>query len=174
MELDLGPLLPHHVSEIYVGIALMLLIWLVIWKMVVPRFESLYEERANAIQGGMERAERAEAKANAALADYNNQLATAKDEAAQIREAAKAQSAGIVAEARDQAQRENARLTEAANAQIAAERAKAANSLKADVGGLATQLAGKIVGESLEDDARARRTVDRFLDDLESSQAGRS
>lgn len=174
LELDLGPLLPHHVSEIYVGIALMILIWLVVWKMVVPKFEALYEERSNAIQGGMERAERAEAKADAALAEYKNQLASAKEEAAKIREAAKAQGAVIVADAREAAQVESGRITEAAKAQIAAERAKAAQQLKADVGGLATELAGKIVGEALTDDERAKRTVDRFLDDLEASQAGKS
>ena len=37
---------------------------------------------------------------------------------------------------------------------------------------LAVSLAGKVVGESLEDDARARATVDRFIADLESQAAG--
>ena len=39
--------------------------------------------------------------------------------------------------------------------------------LRSEIGGLATTLASRIVGESLEDDERARRTVDRFLADLE-------
>ena len=39
------------------------------------------------------------------------------------------------------------------------------------VGGLATGLAGKIVGESLDDDERARRTVERFIADLEADSA---
>ena len=170
--IDLGPLLPHHFSELVVGIVLMIVIWLVMWKAVVPRFEAMYAERTDAIQGGMERAERAEAAAKAALAEYNDQLATARDEAAKIREAAKTQGATIVAESRDAAQKEAARITQTANAQIEAERTKAMTQLKSDVGGLATQLAGKIVGESLDDDARAKRTVDRFLDDLE--QAGQA
>jgi F-type H+-transporting ATPase subunit b len=38
------------------------------------------------------------------------------------------------------------------------------------VGTLATQLAGRIVGESLEDDERSTRVVDRFLTDLETLQ----
>jgi F-type H+-transporting ATPase subunit b len=45
------------------------------------------------------------------------------------------------------------------------------NQLRAEVGGLATQLAGRIVGESLEDDERARRSVDRFIAELESEPA---
>jgi F-type H+-transporting ATPase subunit b len=34
---------------------------------------------------------------------------------------------------------------------------------------MATGLAGRIVGESLEDEARQRRTVERFIAELESS-----
>ena len=49
-----------------------------------------------------------------------------------------------------------------------AERTAAVSSLLTEIGGLATTLAGRIVGESLDDDARARRTVDRFIADLES------
>ena len=47
------------------------------------------------------------------------------------------------------------------------------NSLRTEVGTLATSLAGKIVGEALNDDARSNRVVDRFLADLEAqSNAG--
>ena len=35
---------------------------------------------------------------------------------------------------------------------------------------MATTLAGRIVGESLEDDERRDRTVERFLSNLESSE----
>ena len=68
---------------------------------------------------------------------------------------------------RTEAQAEARRLTEAANAQIEAERQQALTSLRAEVGALATDLAGRIVGESLQDEARQSRVVDRFLDDLE-------
>jgi len=174
METTFGPLAPHHMSELVVGIVLMLLIFLVMWKVVVPRFEALYAERASAIQGGMDRAEKAQAEAQAALEEYNHQLASAREEAAKIREDAKNQGAQMIAESRDKATREQARIAETAKAQIEAERTAAAQQLRADVGGLATTLAGKIVGESLTDDERARRTVDRFLDELESSTAGQN
>jgi F-type H+-transporting ATPase subunit b len=45
-------------------------------------------------------------------------------------------------------------------------------SLRSEVGTLATTLAGRIVGETLTDDARAARVVDRFLEDLENQSAG--
>ena len=53
-------------------------------------------------------------------------------------------------------------------AQIEAERQQAVTSLRAEVGALATSLAGRIVGESLDDEARQRRVVERFLADLET------
>ena len=68
--------------------------------------------------------------------------------------------------AREQAKAEARRITEAAQAQIEAERQQALISLRTEVGTLATELASRIVGESLTDEARQRRMVDRFLDEL--------
>ena len=78
-EIDLGPLAPHHMSEVIVGIVLMLIIFVIMWKVVVPAFEKMYQERSDKIEGGMQRAARAEAKAEAALADYTEQLKAARE-----------------------------------------------------------------------------------------------
>lgn len=168
-ELDLGPLAPHHPSEIIAGIILMLAVFVIMWKVVVPAFEKMYEERASKIEGGMQRAAAAEAKAEAALAEYNKQLDSAREEAAKIREDAKNSGAQILAEARDKATKESGRILEAGRVQLQAERAQLVHELRGEVGGLATTLAGKILGESLADDERANRTVDRFLAELESA-----
>ena len=172
-EINLGPLAPHHLSEVIVGIILMLLIFLVMWKAIVPAFEKMYAERSNQIEGGIQRAAAAEAKAAAALAEYNDQLASAREEAARIREDAKNSSAQILAEARDKALKESSRIIESGRAQLEAERAQLIRELRDDVGGLATTLAGKIVGEALTDDERANRTVDAFLAELESAGSTR-
>ena len=39
-------------------------------------------------------------------------------------------------------------------------------TLESDVGVLATELAGRIVGEAIQDEGLAHRVIDRFLDDL--------
>lgn len=161
------PLIPA-IPEMIAGVVLFLLVWWAISKFVVPKFEETYAERTAVIAGGIEKAEKAQQEAAAALTEYRAQLATAREEAARIREEAKSQGATIVSEMRSQAQEESARLLASAKAQIEAERAAAVQQLRAEVGGLATQLAGRIVGESLDDDARAQRTVDRFIADLES------
>lgn len=168
MEIDLGPLLPHHFIEVVMGFALLVVIAIFIGKVVVPAFERMYEERTEQIQGGIEKAERAQAEAEAALQEHQQQLNEARQEAARIREDAKNDGARIKAEMRAEAEAEKERIVESARIQMEAERAQVVSQLRAEVGGLATTLAGRIVGESLDDDERARRTVDRFLADLEN------
>lgn len=167
--ISLGPLLPEHIEELIVGVVLFLIIWFVMQKSVVPMFEKTYAERTAAIQGGIEKAEKAQLEASQALDEYKAQLASAREEASRIREEAKTQGAAIIADMRAQAQEESTRLLANAKAQIEAERSAAVGQLRAEVGGLATTLAGRIVGESLDDDERARRTVDRFIAELEAN-----
>lgn len=166
--IDLGPLLPEHLSELLAGVVLFLIVWWVVAKKVVPVFEKTYAERTEEITGGIEKAEAAQAEAAQALAEYKEQLASAREEAARIREEAKTQAATIAADIKQAAQEESARLVASAKAQIDAERAHVVHALRGEIGGLATELAGRIVGESLADDERAERTVERFLAELES------
>jgi len=144
------------------------------YRYVLPKFQAVLDERTAKIEGGIAKAESAQAEAAAQLAEYQQLLADARSEAARIREDARAEGSQILAESRTRAQEEAARIAETAQRQIDAERQQAAVSLRADVGTLATQLASKIVGESLEDEARRSRVVDRFLDDLEASTTAAS
>jgi F-type H+-transporting ATPase subunit b len=166
---ELNPLVPHT-SEIIVGFIAFSLLYLVLRKAVVPKFEKAFTDRTHAIQGGIERAEQAQVEAQRALAQYNEQLSSAREEAQTLREEARVQGAAIVDELRAKAQEEAARITAAAHASIEAERQQAVTSLRNEVGALAVELASKIVGEALEDQARQSRLVDRFLDDLEKSK----
>jgi F-type H+-transporting ATPase subunit b len=142
----------------------------VLRKAVVPKFEKAFTDRTHAIQGGIERAEQAQLEAQRALAQYTEQLSSAREEAQTLREEARVQGAAIVEELRAKAQEEAGRITAAAHASIEAERQQAVTSLRNEVGALAVELASKIVGEALEDQARQSRIVDRFLDDLEKSK----
>lgn len=161
------PLIPHP-AEIIVGLIAFAIIYWLYAKYVVPRMEAMYAERTAAIEGGMEEAQAAQKEAEEAKAKYEAQLSEAHAEAGRIREDARAQGADIVAEARTQAGVEANRITESAHKSIEAERQAAAVSLRSDVGRISTDLAGRIVGESLEDETRQRGIVERFLADLES------
>jgi F-type H+-transporting ATPase subunit b len=171
-EGELNPLIPHPI-EMILSLVVFGLLFLAVRKWVVPTFEKTYADRTTAIEGGLADAERKQAEADERLADLEKRLGEARHEAARIREEAREQGASIVTEMREQAQAEATRIVEHGKTQIEAERQQAVASLRAEVGGLATALAGRIVGESLEDDDRANRVVDRFLEDLETLEASR-
>jgi F-type H+-transporting ATPase subunit b len=166
-----NPLVPNvwEMGVVLVGFAVLLYI---VVKFVVPMFEKTFAERAEAIEGGIAKAEKAQAEASAALEEYKQQLTDARAEANRIREEARAEGAQILADLKAKAAAESARITEQAHAAIESERQAAVVSLRSEVGTLATTLAGRIVGEALTDDQRAARVVDRFLADLETQSAG--
>jgi F-type H+-transporting ATPase subunit b len=159
--------------EVILALVVFGILYFAIRKWVVPAFEKTYAERTAAIEGGLQAAETKQAEADAKLAQLEQQLGDARHEAARIREEAREQGAQIIAEMREQAQTEANRIVEHGKAQIEAERQQAVTSLRAEVGTLATNLAGRIVGESLEDDDRSQRVVDRFLADLEAHEGTR-
>ena len=151
-----------------VELAAFALLFFLLAKYVIPPINRAMVNRQNAIRKEFDDLEKARADASAAEAEFKAQIADARHEAARIREEAREQGATIVAEMRQQGEAEKARIVENGHLQIAAERQQAVASLRAEVGTLATTLAGRIVGESLEDDERSGRVVDRFLADLDA------
>lgn len=166
------PIIAHPFELIFGGL-LFLVFLIFVAKSVVPKMEAAYAERTAAIEGDMQRAERALAEAEATKRQYEQQLTDARTEAAHIREEAREQGAAIVAEMRGEAQAEAARITETAHKQIEAERQQAMTGLRAEVGRLSTDLASRIVGESLHDETRQKGIVERFLADLEAGDVRR-
>ncbi len=163
-----SPILPTVPDLVWGGICFVIVLVFFIWK-VLPSLNKVLDARKEAIEGGIKRAEEAQAKATAALEQYTAKLADARGEAAEIRDAARADGAKIVAEAKDAAQAEAARIAANARAQIEADRQSTFVSLRNEVGTLALDLAGGVVGETLSDDKRAQAVVDRFLAELEAS-----
>ena len=166
------PILPYLPELIFGLIAFAVFLWVVQTK-VVPNLEKAYAERTAAIEGGMHKAEEAQAQAQAALEQYQAQLTEARAEASTIREEAKAQGARIIAEMREQAAAEASRISETAHKQIEAERQQAVVSLRGEVGRISTELASRIVGESLHEETRQKGIVERFLAELEAGDVKR-
>jgi F-type H+-transporting ATPase subunit b len=140
-----NPIIPIW-QEIVVGSIAFAVLCFVLMKFVFPRMEATFKARVEAIEGGIKRAEERQAEANALFEQYQQQLAEARGEAAQILEEARTRAEGL------------------------------RNDLRTEVGTLAVDLASRIVGESLADEARQRGTVERFLNDLDAAPAagGRS
>ncbi|OLT13915.1 F0F1 ATP synthase subunit B [Pseudonocardia sp. CNS-139] len=163
---ELNPLLPHT-SEIIVGLISFLLLFLVLRRTAFPMFERVYAERTEKIEGGLKRAEEAQQEASDLKQRYEEQLAGLRAEAARIRDDARAEGAQIKAELRAQAEEEATRIRARGEEQLAAAREQAVRQLRAEVGGLSVQLAERIIGDSLADEARRSATVDAFLSELD-------
>jgi F-type H+-transporting ATPase subunit b len=167
-----NPILPIW-QEIVIGAIAFTLLFIVLAKFVFPRMEQTFQARVDAIEGGIKRAEAAQAEANRLLEQYKAQLAEARTEGAKIRDDARIDAEGIKQEILARAREEADRVIAAGKDQLAAERQTIIRDLRGYVGELAVDLAGKIVGESLADEARRTGTVDRFLRGLESTGAAR-
>lgn len=165
-----SPLMPH-VSELIVGLVAFGLLFFFLRTKVFPIFERTFAQRADKIEGGLARAEQAQAEAQRLLEEYRSQLTEARRDAARIREEAKQQGTAIIAAMRHEAEAESQRIMARTQTHLHAEREQVIRSLRAEIGTLATTLAGRIVGEALDDDERSQRVVERFLTELESAQA---
>jgi len=153
------------------GTIAFVVVLIVVWKLVLPNVTKALDARAEAIEGGLKKAEEAQAGAQKALEQYNAQLAEARAEAGRIRDQAREDAKKIRAELVEQAQADAARIVANAQTQIEAERTGALVSLRAEVGTLALDLASGVIGEALDDDKRASAYVDRFLADMELVQS---
>ncbi|MET7984662.1 MULTISPECIES: F0F1 ATP synthase subunit B [unclassified Streptomyces] len=161
-----NPLIPP-IPELVIGLlAFVIVFGFLAWKLL-PNINKVLEQRREAIEGGIEKAEAAQTEAQSVLEQYKAQLAEARHEAARLRQDAQEQGATLIAEMRAEGQRQRDEIVAAGHTQIEADRKAASQSLRQDVGHLATDLAGKLVGESLEDHARQSRVIDRFLSELE-------
>ena len=152
-----------------IGTVAFLIVFFVLGKLLLPKISKALDEREAAIEGGLKAAEKAKEDSARQAAQNQDELAKAREEAASIRAAAQAERADIIEKARSEAQAAAAAVTASAQAQIEQEKNKAGSDLQRNVGAIATDLAGRIVGEVLTDNATAQSVVDRFISELEAT-----
>jgi F-type H+-transporting ATPase subunit b len=167
-ESEHNPIIPVW-QEIVVGSVAFAVLCFVLIKFVFPQMEKTFQARVDAIEGGIKRAEAAQAEANQLLEQYKAQLSEARTEAARIRDEARADAEGIRQDVLAKAREESDRIIAAGNEQLSAQRESIVRELRSEVGTLAVDLASKIVGEALADEARTRGTVERFIADLDTA-----
>jgi F-type H+-transporting ATPase subunit b len=170
---SLGPLSPNLV-ELIIGTVSFLVVFAILWRVLLPRIQQTLTERTDQIEGGLQRAEEVQREAKQTLEQYQAQLAEARHEASRLRQDAQEEGARILAELRERGEAERQRLVAAAHDQIDADRAQAIQALRTEMGALAVELASRVIGEALDQDARQRRVVDRFLEELETEQVPES
>ncbi|MGW5342869.1 F0F1 ATP synthase subunit B family protein [Streptomyces sp. NPDC004050] len=166
----MGPLEPNLVELVF-GSLCFLLVFTLIAKVVLPRIAKTLAEREAATDGTLALAEAAQLEAQHVRARYEAELAAARREAAQLRQAAHEEGVALVAAVRAEGQRARDELVAASSVQLEADRVIAEAELREDVLGLATELAGRILGEPLTDVERNRAIADAFFAEVDAEAA---
>jgi F-type H+-transporting ATPase subunit b len=154
-------LLPN--GTFFVELALFLLVFFAFWKFVLPPLSQSPREREHMVRGTLENRERAARKLHEAEERYNRALATARAEAASIRESAHADGRRLLIELRNQTTAESASVRLRTDAELAAQRERVIRELRPELGEVAMRLAEKILDYEMAPDECHRTVIERFL-----------
>ena len=149
-------------------ISFAVILW-VLWKYARPFINGVAATRQEKIRVQFDEAAQAKADAESAASEAEAQMADVQAEAARLRDEAHEQGEQILAQHRQQAETEAERITANAQAQIEIDRAQALAQLRREVGALTVTSTGRLVEESLDDDERQKRSVERFIAELENA-----
>jgi F-type H+-transporting ATPase subunit b len=176
-------LLAQEVSEkkdLYPGAAELILaavafavIFVFFWRFVLPRVNTLLEERRQEIQGQLESAEQTRQQAEHELADYRQQLAGAREEANRIIEEARETAEQFRRDMQGRAEEESRNTVTRAQDEIRAERDRVFNELRQQVGEIAVGLAGRVVAAELDTESHSR-LIDDYIDQVASGADGKN
>jgi F-type H+-transporting ATPase subunit b len=163
-------LLPNATSIVVFVIFLVILFFF--YRFVVPPLTKAMAERDEMNRKQVEDRENAQRKLVEAEQRYEKALAEARGEAAKIRDEARAEAQKIRDDMKAETDREVAEILRRGEEQLATQREEAVRSLRAEIGGLSTQLAERVLGRPLAGDGSYRSTIDAFLADLDRDDAG--
>jgi len=160
-----------HAAELIVGAVAFAIIFFFMWKWVLPRVNALLEERRQKIQGEMEKAEQAHHEADQELSQYKAQLANAAEEANRIIEEARLTAEQLRMDLQGRAEQESQNIVARAQEEIRAERDRVFQELRAQVAEISVELAGRVVGEEL-DQNRHEQLIRDYIDQVAHSGNG--
>lgn len=153
-------LIPAIIAFIIIFIMLSKFVWPTVMKMMSDR-EAKLNEQVEAAEEAIRKSKEAEREAEEIVADAHRKgadvVAAAKQEAEQER-------TRILYEA----QKQSLEIIEKGHKAVDSERQRAMADLSRSVADLSVDIAGKIIGTSLDDEAH-RRLAMRYLDEMENS-----
>ena len=158
-------------SELIVGAVAFAILFYFMWKWVIPRVNTLLEERRAQIQGQLESAEQTRQQAEGELAEYRKQLASAREDANRIIEEARETAEQFRRDIQAKAEEESRNTVARAQDEIRAERDRVFNELRAQVADIAVILAGRVVGAELDTKSH-QRLIDEYIEQVASGANG--
>jgi len=164
---DAKDLYPHW-EELLVGAIAFGILFFFMWKWILPRVNTLLEERRQKIQGEIERAEQTRGEADQILEEYRQQLAGAREESGRIIEEARKTAEQLRKDLLGRAEEEAQGVVARAQDEIRAERDRVFQELRSQIGEISVELAARIVGQSLDESAH-QRLIDEYIDQVTGS-----
>ena len=141
----------------------------VLAKTAWPAILKAVEERERKIQAQLDQAEQATRDAQRVLADYQEKLAAARNEAQQLLAAGRQAAEKAREEILTRSRAEHEDLIARARREIVAEREKALAELRSEAVELSLAAAGKVLERNLDSEAD-RRLVREYLDSLHNTR----
>ena len=142
-----------------------LLLFFVAKKYLFKPVKDMIDSRQKEIDDMYAQADAAKASADSMEAQYKAQLAAAQETSDTLVKEAMARGKNREEEIVRQANREADAIREKAAQDIAREKQKALNDAKDEISSIALEIAGKVIGESM-DEAKQQKLVDSFLAEL--------
>ena len=152
-------------AEFIPALIAFLIIWFVLAKLAWPSILGMMEKRQQKIQDDLDAAEQARREAETNAEAYQTKIADAEREAEEIRAAARREAEEKRIEILAAAQKEAAATIAKAKDAVANERKKAMIELSGQVVDLSVEIASKIIGNDLSQDAQ-RRLAERYLQEV--------
>jgi F-type H+-transporting ATPase subunit b len=166
-----NPLIPETIELVVGGLAF-LIVFLILWRYAFPALNKMLAERTAKIQGNLEHADEARRTAEQELARYREQLANAREEANRIIEEGRKTAEQLRRDLQARAEQEADSIVTRAQEEIRLERDRVFQELRQQVATIAVDLAGRVVGESLDQQAH-QRLIDEYIDEVGASGNGR-
>lgn len=165
----MGPLEPE-LFDLVIALISFLTVFAIFARVLLPRIEKVLKERDEAIDGTTARAADIEEEARRVRDQYRADLTAARQEAARLRQTAAEEGASLLAVLREEGQKEREKVVASARTQLEADRIIAEAELREATFALALELAGRIVGESVDDLPNARAIADDFFAELDEPE----
>ena len=131
-----------------------------------PVIVKAINERKEFIEMSLLSAKQANERLASIQAESEKLLADAKAQQKDIISSAMQEKQRIVQAAQDEAQESANQLIEEARQSIQAEKEKALQDVRNEVATLALDIAEKVIGERMKDDATQRKTIEQLIDKL--------
>jgi F-type H+-transporting ATPase subunit b len=164
-----NPILPSF-PEIVWGVISFVILFAVMWKFAYPAISKLMKTRTETIRGNIDEADRVKTEAETILAEYQSQLADARNESNRIIEEARQAAEAVRSDLVRRAEEEVAELRRRNTEDLVAAQERIVGQLQSQVRTLAIDLAERVVGANLDREQNLR-LVDQFVAELNSQPA---